>query len=486
MAAVVSAAVLGVGVGWAAARFGSLLHLELTPAHGAAVVAAVLAAAAMVRWPAAGLLVLVLTIYLHLSDVLIRFHGFPSVLQLLVPALALAVLVEWRADLLEAAAPRSIVVALAAYVVVVVVSSVVAVDGPAADAAIAESAKGFVLFLLVAALAATPERVRAGAWTLWIGGVLLAGLTLFQVLAGDFGATFGGLARVDYGQVYGDVVEPRASGPLGDPNFFAQILVVVVPIALLLAWKERRAWLRVVALAGAGVIAAGTIVTYSRGGALALGAVVVLGLFAGRPGRGRLAAGVALLAFGFVLLPPDFTRRLDTLRHFLPGQERVVEVDSSIRNRKLLMRAAWRMFEDRPVLGVGAGNYPVRFAENADEIGSTVHEYEDIGRPHYPHNLYLQIASETGFAGLITFGAALILVLAHLRRAGRAYFGAGRELYGGLAVGLQIAIVGYLITALFLHAHFPRYLWLLLGLSAALAREAPPGSAAAAGGGASR
>jgi hypothetical protein len=39
-------------------------------------------------------------------------------------------------------------------------------------------------------------------------------------------------------------------------------------------------------------------------------------------------------------------------------------------------------------------------------------------------------------------------------------------------LGHQIALLGYLVS-LFLHGHFQRYLWMLLGLAAALARMAP-------------
>ena len=471
-ALVISGILLGLAVGWAAARYGSLLHLEPTPAHGLAVLAVVGVAAAFVRWPTAGLIVLVVTVYLHLSGILVRFHDLPSLLQLLGLPLALAAAVEWRSELIRGMAPRSIVVALAAYLAVLLLSSLVAVDGALADESIAASVKGFLLFVLVVLLAASPERVRWASWALVAGATLLAGLTLFQVATGDFETTFGGLARVDYGQVYGDVVEARAAGPLGDPNFFAQILLLVVPVALLLAWRERSRWTRTLAFVAAGLIAAGTVATFSRGGALALGCVTVLALFAGRPGRWRVAAGAGALILGLLVLPPDFTRRLGTLKAFLPGQDRVSELDSSIRNRILLMESAWRMFEEHPVLGVGAGNYPARYQEFAEQVGSTVHEYEDIGRPHYPHNRYLEVAAESGFLGLAAFGGALLLVFVHLRRAERRYFEAGRPLYGGLAAGLQLALLGYLIAALFLHGHYPRYLWLLLGLAAALARDA--------------
>lgn len=468
-----AAILVGLAAGWVATQFGGLFHLEATPTGALALAGALTVAAVVIRWPAVGLALLVVLVYLHLSDVLIRFHGLPSVLQLMAIPLALAALREWEGRWPAGLAPRALAVALAAYVLVVLLSTTVALDAGLADEALAATAKGYVLFLLVSFLATTPARVRMAARVLVGGGVLLGGLALLQALTGAYEASFGGLARVEFAQVYGDVVEPRAAGPLGDPNFFAQILLIPVPVALLLAWKERRWWLRAASLGAAAVIAAGVVVTYSRGGALALGAVVVLALFAARPSPLRIAGGMAVLALGLFLLPPDFTQRLDTLRGLLPGGPPAGEFDSSIQNRKLLMQSAWGMFEDHPVSGVGAGNYTVHFGDYAAEVGSPVHEYEDIGRPHYPHNLFLQIAAETGLLGLLAFGAALLLVFGYLRRAEAAFFSAGEETHAALASAFQIALVGYLITGLFLHDHFPRYLWLLLGLSAALARGAP-------------
>jgi hypothetical protein len=85
----------------------------------------------------------------------------------------------------------------------------------------------------------------------------------------------------------------------------------------------------------------------------------------------------------------------------------------------------------------------------------------------------LELASETGLLGLLTFGTAIFLVFGHLRRAAAAYFRGGDEVHAALASALALALLGYLVSSLFLHGHFQRYLWVLLGLSTALAREAP-------------
>lgn len=469
-----AATLLGLAAGWAALRFAGALHLRLTPLHGVVLVAALLAAVPIARRPVLGVAALVLLIYLNVSDILIRFHDLPSLLQLLAIPLGLAVLVEWRRGALKGLEPRTVTVALAAYVLVFVVSSTVAREPVLADARAVEAAKGFAIFMFILLLATTSERVRAGAWTLVVGGLVLAGTSLIQVATGAYGNEFGGLARVDYSQVYADVLESRLAGPVGDPNFFAQILVIVVPVALLLAWKERTRWWRLLALAAAAAIAATTIFTYSRGGALALGVVVLCSLFAAHPSRPRVTIGAALiLVAGLALVPTQFARRLITLRALLPGEEQVLDLDSSVQNRVLLGRVAWNLFLDHPVLGAGAGNYAVHFYDYADEIGSAARDYNELGGTRYPHSLYLELASETGFLGLITFGTMVLLVFGHLRRAELAYFSAGHELHAALASALAIALLGFLVSSLFLHGHFQRYLWVLLGLSAALAAAAP-------------
>lgn len=477
------AVLLGLAAGWIGTRFPGAFHLEPTPLHGALLVAGSVGVAAVLRRPVLGLVALVAVVYLHLSDVLVRFHDLPSLLQLLTLLLVLAVVLEWREELLEGLCPWSLTVALTGYVLAFLVSTTVARDTALADARTMAAAEGFVIYALVLLLASGRERIRAGAWALTGGGLVLGGVSLFQVATGRFRDSFGGLARVEYAQVYGSVVEPRITGPLGDANFFAQVLVIVVPVALILAWKERSRWLRLTALGAAAVAAAATIYTYSRGGALALGTVVVCSLFAARPSRRRLLLGGVLLLAALLLLPGDFTRRVGTLTQLFPGQEQVIELDSSFQNRILQARVAGRMFADHPLLGVGAGNYTAHYYEYANAIGSSAPEYHLVGGAHYPHNLYLELASETGFLGLITFGAALLLVFGHLRRAEAAYFEDGQELTAGLASAFQIALLGFLVSSLFLHGHFQHYLWILFGLSAALARDAPGRPLAPAEGG---
>lgn len=98
-------------------------------------------------------------------------------------------------------------------------------------------------------------------------------------------------------------------------------------------------------------------------------------------------------------------------------------------------------------------------------VGSVASEF-------YPHNLYLQVAAETGSLGLLTFLLAALgplLGLERMRRAARRSVGTDPE-WLELTVGVEIALACYLAASVTLHASYPRYLWMLLALAMAARR----------------
>ncbi|HVS14498.1 MAG TPA: O-antigen ligase family protein [Thermoanaerobaculia bacterium] len=477
-------AVGGLALGFAVVAKQDLFQLAIppTPAQLLAVAAATGLALAVVRSPGLGLVLLVAFVYLNLSEVLVRHHGLPSLLQLLFVPLTLAAALAIHRDRLAALAGQGLGWGLVAYGLWITASSTWAWQPSLTDARTLETAKSLGIYLLVVLLANSLTRLRRAARTLVGVGALLAGLGVFQVARGDFRGEFGGLARIKHAQIWGNVFESRIAGPLGDPNYFAQILVVAVPVALALAWKASTLRGRATGYAAAALLAAGTVLTYSRGGALTL--VVVLGLFVlvRRPRRRELLVGAALAGVLFVALPSGFTRRLITLEQVLPGGDEALHPDSSFEKRLLVTRTAWRMFLDHPLRGVGAGNYAVHFDTYAALVGSEAQEYDDQAAPNYPHSLYLEIAAETGVVGLALFAAVLLAALAGLLGARRRLVATGDAASAALASGLSIALVGYLVSSLFLHGHFQRYLWLLLAFAATLdllARRGGPRAVAA-------
>lgn len=447
-----------------------LLHLgvdvsarTLLPLAGA-----LLLALAVLRWPGLGLVLLLVATYLNLSQVLVRFHGMPSLLQLLAVPLLLAAWLDQPSGTARGMGRYAVPGLLAGYTLVLFLSTTYALDRSLADWHAVEGAKALFLVVLVVLLVNSRERLRLAVWAMVAAGALLAVPGLVQVATGEFANDFWGLARIKHAHIYGSVFEARIAGPLGDPNYFAQILLVLVPIALFLGWTERGARARVLAFGAAGLLVAATVFTYSRGGALALVLVVLLSLLVHRTSPRALAAGALVVAATVLLLPPEFTRRVTTLHEIIPGGAEVLQRDASFEERRLLTAVAWQMFRDRPVLGVGAGNYTTYFDDYAHRVGSEARDYAEAGSTRYPHNLYLEMGAETGVVGLGAFLAVILVSFGRLRRTRRAYLDGGDPGLAGIAAALQIALAGYLVSSLFLHGHFQRYLWLLFALAAAV------------------
>lgn len=118
-------------------------------------------------------------------------------------------------------------------------------------------------------------------------------------------------------------------------------------------------------------------------------------------------------------------------------------------------------FKQSPLLGIGAGNFAERYADD---------EYRFVaGRSEEPrplHNQYLQYATETGIVG-----AALFLTL--VWRVGIILYRTARRSTGVLRAHAEALFLAHIATAmqmLYLSSKSIFYLWLMVGLSVALAR----------------
>jgi O-antigen ligase len=131
--------------------------------------------------------------------------------------------------------------------------------------------------------------------------------------------------------------------------------------------------------------------------------------------------------------------------------------DASLQNRAGAAEVALAIFADHPLAGVGGDNYPVVYFPYALRLNTP-------GAASRSHDLYLQVAAETGLLGLITFGSVIVLALRACWRRRSAAIRAKDRMTEGLVISCLLALAAYLIGSVFLPAAYPRYLWILIGL----------------------
>lgn len=210
----------------------------------------------------------------------------------------------------------------------------------------------------------------------------------------------------------------RASGSFAQPNPFAGYLGLVLPVAVSLAilalndllrspgkWQ---AWAAMAFYAGSsGMIAAGLLASWSRGGwlAAALAGTVVVGL---RSRRAALVLGAGAVVLGGLLLagslspgivPGPVAERLREIPAYFGSTEmlrqEVNDDNFAIIERLAHWEAAKRMYAMAPWLGVGPGNYAAVYADVRLPLWS-----EALG---HAHNIYLNVLAESGLIGFAAF-----------------------------------------------------------------------------------
>ena len=348
--------------------------------------------------------------------------------------------------------------------------------------ALKELAKWAEIALLLVLMASElqPAQQRGLVAALLLGGALQAALGVYQFLFQVGPAGF-----VLFGRYM------RAHGTFQQPNPFAGYLGLLLPLGYgvaltgasdaLRGWRAGQGrhahygptlwWVFVVACTT--VMAAGLVMSWSRGAlmGLAAGAALVLAAM----GR-RAAVAVALLAVVGVLVAPalaggvssDLTDRLMGSLSLTGGIDlAAVEVDdanfASV-ERLAHWQAAWRMFEQRPWTGVGTGQYAAVYSSVA------MPRWQDpLG---HAHNYYLNVLAETGLVGLAGYAAFVWAVLTTAWRGARRGSGWSRALGLGALGMLGHLLVHSLVDNLYVHEMY-LVVALILGLAMHMTTKQP-------------
>jgi putative inorganic carbon (HCO3(-)) transporter len=237
--------------------------------------------------------------------------------------------------------------------------------------------------------------------------------------------------------------EFRVWGPpdsfLSDNNAFGLALNMSLPLLYFLTRDVQNRWLRrLLYLCFASAILS-VILTYSRGGLLAL--LVVMAAIAYRSKHRLLGVG-ALVMGGFVVVAFASGTWMDRMGRLFHG-----DLDASAEQRLVAWETTWRFVQDYPITGGGFDTLPdvnvfQRYQPRPLPLGflSTA-----------PHSIYFQLLADHGFVGLFLFLLLIGSCLLSLYRIGRA----ARRIPDGqwmmhYAWMIQISILAFMTAGAFL------------------------------------
>lgn len=292
--------------------------------------------------------------------------------------------------------------------------------------------KALLVYFLALALLRTRRQTVGALVALLIAGAAEGALGLVQYATGIGPESFAITEQFS-----------RAFGTFGRPNSYAGYLEMILPLGAALVYlaRPRRSPLLptprrrrsadvgarlLPPLAASALIAGAIFASFSRGAWLgtAAGAATAV-LLAGWRTRAVAAIGGVLLALvlligGATFLPTSFGDRLAGVLASVDTPDIrtafVTPENFSTLERKAHWAAGLAMFADRPFLGVGLGNFNVRFAEY------TISPTFLVSQGH-AHNYYIHVAAEAGIVGEATYLLLLLAIgltaLRALRLAGR-------------------------------------------------------------------
>lgn len=314
---------------------------------------------------------------------------------------------------------------------VALASTVQAFDTSTALTTTTRYASFVALYVVVSQFVGAHVLQRRVAWVLTLASGAAAAIALESYFSGD------------------TVV---ATLPYANPSDFAFILATTVPLTFWLLGASPR-W-RLPLLGVVALIAAAIVLSLSRGTIVGLAAGLAWMVLVDRR-HVRLVLGGGLLA----LLVAVLVIRSDPSRFETALLYKQKVADYNVTTRYDAWTAAAELAVEKPLLGVGPGNFRFYYNELTDRPAGTHNLF-------VAHNAYLDVAAELGLVAMVLFVLYLILIMGRLTVAARR--GDGPP---GYARALRVSLVIAIVAAAFVSEQYYPPFWLLGGLATAVWAE---------------
>jgi putative inorganic carbon (HCO3(-)) transporter len=310
--------------------------------------------------------------------------------------------------------------------------------------ACSELVAGLCFFLTIGSWVRTEAQAKKIFYAILVSGIGVAFIGFYQRIINAYGDFYFWLYPRQ-----AEVLDPwtgRITSVLNYSNSLAGFLNLILPISLgliLIPISTRLRTAAIIALAGC---TAALVLTASRGGFASFLAVLVLGaVYVARQAKSRrwlLIGGLVtsvlalVLFFGLVRTP-------------------WVEEDQPAAMRLLFWGFAATLFIRSPIVGVGYGNF--RDLYNLPGIAPGVFDV---------HNLYLQLLSETGLLGFLSFTFLAVVAIKQCARHLKRRESNLRTIVNFAALGAVVALLlhGFVDFLFIVSPQFTALFWLILAL----------------------
>jgi probable O-glycosylation ligase (exosortase A-associated) len=295
-----------------------------------------------------------------------------------------------------------------------------ALEPEAATGRLSEVLKVFLFVLVSAMVLRTRKHIDSLIW------VIVISVGFFGAKGGAFTLLTGGGHRV-----YG----PPGESFLSDNNAISVALIMVIPLMHYLRGESGSKWIRrglVAAMVLSGIAVLGT---YSRGGLLAVSAMLIFLWFKSRRKVVFALLLIPLVPLAITAMPESWFDRMNTISTY--------EEDASAMGRINAWKTAINIANDRPLVGGGFELYSqATFARYAPDP-------EDV---HAAHSVYFQMLGEHGYVGLLIFLSLGLAAWGAARRTIAIARTKPEHTWAGqLARAFQVSLVGYAVGGMFVN-----------------------------------
>jgi putative inorganic carbon (HCO3(-)) transporter len=307
--------------------------------------------------------------------------------------------------------------------------------------------KSIIIFFLIANLLETMGRLK-----LFIGSIVLYGFIISVTALYNFATGHTMVSRSEPDRIWG---YPNSLAFNAVDLALTLNVILSLTVGLYLATRSRP--VKALLLAALGLAVAGIILSFSRGGFLALAVTlaVLLARWVRTRGPLELLSALALvivgILVGIILAPAGYADRLYSLVDW--NRDRV----GSIHTRWQQLPVASTFILENPLIGAGLGMDNFAYVD------------EGMGSGWVTHSIFLQVGVDLGLPGLLVYVLLFVQILRGLRRTLRslAPVPEAREIVA-IATGLELAVWSYLVGATFLPVSYGLTLYYLGGLAVAI------------------